>query len=1014
MREGFLAWRRGTVKRALPVRATFLLGLASIFSAGAAHSTRAPFTEYVVNDDRRGEEHRLDPAAAPLAGDGYLIGWSDNARGHTDIMVRRFAANGAPLGSPIRLNSDNTLRQHRGLVLSSPRGGAIAAAWVDQRLGTRNIFARILSSDDGHPLSSDLRVSDSEDSSTTEDVGIAIQTNGVSMISWTGRPADRSRISFQLLDAAGGRLGQNRVIAPESSSRDQAHSSVNPLPNGGWIAVWDEQGDRDHDIFFRLLDANGEPTTEIRRANADSPLGVEQLDPAVLVRSNDILIAWRDNREGTADLWGHWFSLDGTPESGSDLFLREASDPGEDLFPHLAALEDGTFALSWIGGIGNRQRAFARFFSADRSPLSASLVLAEPPLGTVVVNAVLAPVGNGWEHVWADDRSLTSQVFQQRHSRAGSAEGAETQVYTVKASASQVYPDVALFPDGGAVVTYGDLESGQLNIKARFLDAAGDTVGPSFQVNNDPVGRGFDTVDGIDESLNNFASSVAACSAGFIVTWAIDQEGGRLRLYGQLYNREGGRVGGNFSVLTNNAEGIPQYDARPAMRRDGSFFIAWRDNSNDDGGDVFYRNYNRDGLPLGGPVNAADEAGGVRTRPQQLPSVAVSPFDEGIVTWIDRRSGGWDVWAQLIGPNGEPLGANEAQHAPDGITIDQLNPSIALGEDRIVTVFEEQPQTTGYIRGRLKILETLARRGAEPASPTADVLEFDVNLSHHPIGLKYPQVALEPGGRFIVVWSDQQGGMTRVWAQRFDPNGSPIGDAYELTDAYDGSRLSPRVAVLGNVIQLVWIDTRREQGWDVIARRVDWAYGGGPVPVALTEWDARSAADGVDLSWGVPAERGATRFRVWRDGEDASSDTPSPRALLLTEVPLESEHNGTWRYLDRGAPAGEWINYYLEALDESGGSEFAGPLRARWEPVDLAWSAIPNPGRTRVVFQPPNAGPHRVTLVDLAGRRVRRLEGEGMTPLLWDTRDDDARPVPTGVYFARPESGKPLRILVLR
>ncbi|MCC7142862.1 MAG: hypothetical protein IT349_12245, partial [Candidatus Eisenbacteria bacterium] len=817
--------QRTTAPRGRPAAILLLASLSLVFGPGSdfTGTVQAAYEEYVVNDDIRGEEHRLDPAGAPLPDGGFLVGWADNARGHTDVLLRRFAADGNPVGSPFRVNTDNATADHRSVVLTTPGGGALLAAWVDHRHGLPNVYARALSSADGSPLAADVRVTAGTDSGTAIDVTAATQSDGRSLVAWTGRPTQYARVSMRLLSATGAPLSASIQVSTDNPSRDQGRAAVAAHPNGGWIVAWDEATDRDHDVFFRLFDPDLNPVGGVRRAHESTTSGVDQLEPALLARASDFLIVWRDGRGGVADLWGRWFGPDGTPEAGSEAAMREASDSAEDLEPSLRTLADGRFALSWLGGIENRQRVFARFFAADRTPLSGTLLLSDPPVGVEVQNGTLIPHGTSWVHVWADDRTLSSQIYRQNLDASGSVTSSEQFAWSSPASTSQVFPDVALFPDGSAVVVYGDLESGQLNIKARFLDTLGRPVGESFQINEIPVGRGFDTVEDIRDVLNNFAPAVAACETGFVATWAIDQEGGRLRLFGQLFDRAGGRIGSNFSVLTVNPEGVPQYDARPAMRSDGSFLIAWRDNSSDDTGDVFYRNYSADGLPLGSPQNVADEGGGVRGRPQQSPAIAISPFNEAAVAWIDRRGGGWDIYSQRIAPDGTVVGLNEAQNAPDGVTIDQLNPSIALGEDRTVTIFEEQPLTSGLIRGRLEVFESLARGGEE--------VEFDVNLDRRINGLKQPQVGMERGGRFIVIWGDEASEITHLWAQRYDASGSPIGERYSLTQFENGSRVVPRLAVSDNVVQLVWTDSRREKGWDVIARRVDWDFSGGPVAV---------------------------------------------------------------------------------------------------------------------------------------------------------------------------------------
>jgi hypothetical protein len=68
-------------------------------------------------------------------------------------------------------------------------------------------------------------------------------------------------------------------------------------------------------------------------------------------------------------------------------------------------------------------------------------------------------------------------------------------------------------------------------------------------------------------------------------------------------------------------------------------------------------------------------------------------------------------------------------------------------------------------------------------------------------------------------------------------------------------------------------------------------------------------------------------------------------------------------------------------------------------------SAIPNPTRLRsaIQFQAPSRGTATVTLFDVSGRRVRRIEieacGPGACEALWDGRDESGGDVPSGTYF---------------
>jgi hypothetical protein len=66
---------------------------------------------------------------------------------------------------------------------------------------------------------------------------------------------------------------------------------------------------------------------------------------------------------------------------------------------------------------------------------------------------------------------------------------------------------------------------------------------------------------------------------------------------------------------------------------------------------------------------------------------------------------------------------------------------------------------------------------------------------------------------------------------------------------------------------------------------------------------------------------------------------------------------------------------------------------------------VPNPFNptTRIDFELPGAGSAVLTIYDVTGRRVRRLLNEevpqGVSSVVWNGRDDHARPVGTGLYY---------------
>ena len=210
----------------------------------------------------------------------------------------------------------------------------------------------------------------------------------------------------------------------------------------------------DLNVYYTVLDENGSTIEPVRRANGDIFSSAIQTESSLFVRENDVLIAWNDNRNATGDLRGRWLDHAGEPED-VDFLLREVVDSGPEERPRLVAGLDGTYALTWFGGSETRQRAFIKFFNADRSDLTASLTMEDPASGILQRDGTLLPRPDGdWDFWWSDDRTLTFDVYTRVFDVSSETGTPVSAIWTVDRSSSQLFPDVALFPNGGAVVAW--------------------------------------------------------------------------------------------------------------------------------------------------------------------------------------------------------------------------------------------------------------------------------------------------------------------------------------------------------------------------------------------------------------------------------------------------------------------------------------------------------------------------------------------------------------------------------
>ncbi len=170
-------------------------------------------------------------------------------------------------------------------------------------------------------------------------------------------------------------------------------------------------------------------------------------------------------------------------------------------------------------------------------------------------------------------------------------------------------------------------------------------------------------------------------------------------------------------------------------------------------------------------------------------------------------------------------------------------------------------------------------------------------------------------------------------------------------------------------------------------------------PIFLTSFTAAWETGGrVHVHWRINLAVDNPGVHVWRETADGAR-------LRLTDEPLQGA--GDFAYNDVSAPAGE-LAYWLESLSASGASSWHGPVVLASAPLvfELAPNH-PNPFNpmTTLRFSVRKAGPVRLTIHDLRGRRVRTLIDEaqaaGWHAVNWNGTDDRGRQAPSGVYVSR-------------
>ncbi|MEJ2085039.1 MAG: hypothetical protein P8Y44_05085, partial [Acidobacteriota bacterium] len=324
------------------------------------------------------------------------------------------------------------------------------------------------------------------------------------------------------------------------------------------------------------------------------------------------------------------------------------------------------------------------------------------------------------------------------------ADDLQVNTYT---TGQQNSPSVAVDAAGGFVVVWtsegsSGTDASGTSVQGQRFDIAGMPSSGEFQVNSYTTST----------QSSRYGSSISMNADGsFVVVWgsigSYGSDGDGYSVQAQRFEASGSPTGLQFQVNTYTTS--TQFGASVDAELDGSFVVVWASDgsygSDNDDFSIRGQRFAADGSMLGDPFQVNTFTG----NGQILPEVAVSPGGLFAVAWESIGSNGSDisgrsVQARLFDSAGDPRG--EDFQVNTYTAGDQRFPSVGISSDGSVTIVWSSNAVAGSDSSF-----TSVQGQRYDSMGTAIGGEFQVNTytTNHQ---RYPSVAVEPDGGFVVVW----------------------------------------------------------------------------------------------------------------------------------------------------------------------------------------------------------------------------------------------------------------------
>ena len=333
--------------------------------------------------------------------------------------------------------------------------------------------------------------------------------------------------------------------------------SAGTLSNKGFAIVYRaKSGGKpgDYNIAGRIFDSSGKNIKTLIPVNNETD--GSQGGPGVVALEDKFFVFWEDSNEGSLGIFARPYDNSGN-SLGSQFHVN--SDSSGNGPPDATALESGNFIITWWISSSQNSDILGRWFDSDGAPASNSFYVIQKSQEKDAMPSV-APIANANVAIaWIRLNKTTGRGLA-IYSRRFDIEGIPLEEPVLIDAFDQVNePEAVSLPDGGYVVAWSRGSTQDIDLFGQKFTNDGSKSGGQFLINT--------TTD-----FNQGGITMAPQPNGFVAFWGSTQvDNGRV--YGQLFNSNTGKVGGEFLAHVYIAN--KQVGPSVSSFSDGSFIVAW-------------------------------------------------------------------------------------------------------------------------------------------------------------------------------------------------------------------------------------------------------------------------------------------------------------------------------------------------------------------------------------------------------------------------------------------------------
>jgi hypothetical protein len=454
-------------------------------------------SNFRVNDDT-GDTLQWFPAVAVDFSGDFVITWEDYRNFDSygpEIYGQRYDSSGTPQGHNFCVNNDLGNSWQDSPAAAMDASGNFIIVWEDGRNGLLNqdIYAQRYNSS-GIWQGTNVKVSDDVGSADQENASVAMASSGDFVITWIDYRSDSSlNVYGQRYGSSGAPVGSNFMVnSPGGTVSWHAHGPTAAMDAvGKFVIAW--QDDRrssiySTEIFAQRYDNTGSPLGANFYVNDDLGNDWQDFPAAAMDASGNFVITWRDFRDTALygiEIYAQRYDNAGTA-LGANFYVNSDFGKHPQYFPDVAMDASHGFVITWDDGRNaytTWRDIYAQRYDASGLVLDTNFRVNDDAGSASQHLPAVAMDGSGrFVIAWVDERNGGSDIYAQRFTSSGTAQGPNFKVNDDAGPALQWAPDIAMESSGNFVITWYDERGGNADVFAQKYGSDGEPTGGNYLV----------------------------------------------------------------------------------------------------------------------------------------------------------------------------------------------------------------------------------------------------------------------------------------------------------------------------------------------------------------------------------------------------------------------------------------------------------------------------------------------------------------------------------------------------